>query len=132
MSVPGPQEARMHEAEISFGTWNLNWFTRSRTAHEAKINYLATKEWDLLALQEATPEFLEQIEASGLPEMIVAPKWFSARFTSALVARNGVRAVSALPHRRVPVPGASTVGVRPTRGPAMGCLELARAECRSS
>lgn len=81
----------MHDAMISFGTWNLNWFTRSHRSNGTKIDYLSSKEWDVVAVQEATPAFLEQVEASGLAEMIVAPKWFTAKFTSALLARNGVR-----------------------------------------
>lgn len=81
----------MSRCELSFGTWNLNWFTRSRSTNEAKIAYLAGKEWQVVALQEATPAFLEEVEASGIAETIVAPKWFTSKFTSALLARGGVR-----------------------------------------
>ena len=81
----------MSHHELCFGTWNLNWFTRSQRTNVTKIAYLAETPWEVVALQEATPAFLEQVEASGIAATIVAPKWFTSRFTSALLARGGVR-----------------------------------------
>ena len=41
---------------ITFATWNVNWMSRSDKARGRKLDYLAARDWDVLALQEATPD----------------------------------------------------------------------------
>lgn len=77
----------MHE--ITFATWNVNWMTRSDESHRVKVDYLAAKPWDLLALQEATPRLIDMIRASGVAAMVAYPH-STERFASALLARNGI------------------------------------------
>ena len=73
---------------IRFATWNVNWFTRSQESNRVKIGYLAAQPWDLLALQEVTPNLIETIRASEVADVVAYPH-STDRFASALLARNG-------------------------------------------
>lgn len=39
---------------VTLATWNVDWMTRSDESHRIKVDYLAGKPWDLIALQKAT------------------------------------------------------------------------------
>lgn len=73
---------------VCFATWNVNWMTRSAESHRIKVDYLAGKPWDILALQEATPGLIDTIRGSGVAEVVAYPH-STERFASALLARNG-------------------------------------------
>jgi endonuclease/exonuclease/phosphatase family metal-dependent hydrolase len=75
---------------IRFATWNVSWISRSDAAHGRKIAYLLARDWDVLALQEVTPEFVEAIRTAGVADECCYPGDLrGGRFASALLGRNG-------------------------------------------
>lgn len=91
---------------ISFASWNLNWMTRSDKSIRLKLEFLEAQPWDLLALQEVTPETVSAIRASSAADVCAYPGDLRGdRFASALLARDGfslgqVSLIAGLPEPR--------------------------------
>jgi len=55
--------------QLDFASWNLN-LTGGRSATQRKIDFLREQRWDVVALQEVTPEAADLFSRSGLDSWI--------------------------------------------------------------
>ncbi len=73
--------------QLDFASWNLN-LTGGHSATQRKIDFLREQRWDVVALQEVTPEAADLFAQSGFDSWIYPTG--SEKHAVALAARNGV------------------------------------------
>jgi hypothetical protein len=76
---------------FTFATWNLKWW-RAKGAAERTLDFVSSKPWGLLALQEVTPEVAALVRERQLGDEFGYPDDLGGKkFGSALLSRDGWR-----------------------------------------
>jgi exonuclease III len=86
---------------LNFATWNIN-FLGGADAAQRKIEFLHRQPWDVLALQEVTPEAAVLFAQAGYDEWIYPTG--VERHAVALAARNGIELFAPALMQGLPIP----------------------------